>query len=340
MKKTNLLIICGGQSGEHDVSLSSASSIIKHLNQNKYELAVICIAKDGRWMETTESIKYLTDKTNLSDNNIQAHLKIDIGQMLIRKQSVPVDAVLPVMHGPYGEDGTLQGFLELCGVPFMGSDTLSSALAMDKAIAKQVFKSVNIATPKYRIINKKNIESYLPKLKCPCVIKPNNLGSSIGIEIVHKQKELKSAIKKALTADKHGQVLVEKFIKGRELTVPILDNCALPIIEIKPKSPDRWFDYQVKYDSNLVDEIVPAPIPDKITKKTRDLALRAHKALKCRHLSRVDMILQEKTNQLYVLEVNTLPGMTSASLFPKSARAAGMKFSELLDKLIKLAIES
>ncbi|MEK9165699.1 MAG: D-alanine--D-alanine ligase family protein [Patescibacteria group bacterium] len=343
--KKNILILFGGQSGEHEVSLKSAASVIAHLDRQKYNLMPLCISKTGQWLNVEESIKYLTASTDIKSAcfDIKACQDFDISKSLIaprnqKSQNAKIDVVFPVLHGPYGEDGTVQGFLELWGVPFVGSDTLSSALAMDKAMAKKIFQAEKIPTAKYRIVNKDNLTQILPKINLPSVVKPVNLGSSVGVAIVKQKKDLLPALKSALKIDRKGEALVEKFITGLELTVPILGDQALPVIEIKPKRKGDWFDYKVKYDPNLVDELTPAPSLSKAqTKKAQKLALRAHQALKCRHISRVDMILADD-GKFYVLEVNTIPGLTAASLLPKSAQAAGLSFGQLLDRLIKVAL--
>ena len=343
--KKNILILFGGQSGEHEVSIKSAVSVIAHLDRQKYNAIPVCISKTGRWLSPIESIKYLTASTDIKPDcfDIKAGQNFDISKSLTarrnyKSQNAKIDVVFPILHGPYGEDGTIQGFLELCGVPFIGSDTLSSAIAMDKVIAKKIFQAEKIPTAKYQIINKDNLTQILPKINLPCVVKPVNLGSSVGVAIVKRKKDLLPALKSALKIDRKGEALAEKFIKGLELTVPILGRKPLPIIEIRPKRKGDWFDYKVKYSSDLVDELAPAPSLSKSqTQKAQKIALRAHQALKCRHISRVDMILADN-GQIYVLEVNTMPGLTAVSLLPKSAQAAGISFSQLLDRLIKMAL--
>lgn len=343
--KKNILILFGGKSGEHEISVLSAVSVIAHLDSQKYNAIPVYIDKTGQWRNPVESIKYLLTSTDIKPAcfDIKARQNFDISKILTeplhrKSQNAKIDVVFPILHGPYGEDGTVQGFLELWGVPFIGSDTLSSAIAMDKVIAKKIFQTEKIPTAKYRIVNKNNLTEILPKIKLPSVVKPVNLGSSVGVAIIKQKKDLAPAVKRALKIDRKGQVLIEKFIKGLELTVPILGDRVLPVIEIRPKRKGDWFDYKVKYDSNLVDELTPAPSLSKSqTKKAQKTALRAHLALKCRHISRVDMILAD-TGQLYVLEVNTMPGMTSSSLLPKSAQAAGLSFTRLLDRLIKMAL--
>ncbi|MDP2704066.1 MAG: D-alanine--D-alanine ligase [bacterium] len=312
-KKIRVCVLFGGKSGEHEVSLKSATSVIASLDRSKYEVLPVKISREGQSLPP-EFVALLSSSER------------------------PYDVVFPVLHGPYGEDGTLQGFLELAGVPFVGSDTLSSALAMDKLMAKKVFFADGIPTPPYWFFRAGD-EPDISSVFFPCVVKPMNSGSSVGISIVRKEDELQEALRKAFPEDRKGEVLVEKYIAGQEITVPVLGDRALPVILIRPKKDGAWFDYEVKYNSDLVDEIVPAPLPEDVTARVQALALRAHQALKCRHISRTDMIIEEGTGGVYVLEVNTMPGMTSASLFPKAAKAAGISFPELLDRLIGFALE-
>ncbi len=348
MRKIKVCVLFGGKSGEHEVSVNSAASVISSLDQSKYEVIPVAISREGRWLSPGKSLHYLAARAkkefSLSISKNEAEADVQRSLVISGAGSPPVDVVFPVMHGPYGEDGTLQGFLELAGVPFVGSDTLASALAMDKLMAKKIFIAEKISTAPYWVFSKRgtDAEVYAKQIRnvtFPCVVKPMNSGSSVGVAIIKKKRDLQAAIEAALRADRKGEALVEKFISGREITVPVLSEEALPVIEIRPKKKGAWFDYEVKYNSDLVDEIVPAPFSAAITRKAQDLALRAHRALKCRHISRTDMILEAKTNRLYVLETNTMPGMTSASLFPKSAKAAGISFPELLDRLIRMALE-
>ena len=204
-------------------------------------------------------------------------------------------------------------------------------------MAKKIFLADGIPTPMYWFFRAGDEPDAL-FISFPYVVKPMNSGSSVGISIVRQEGEFQEAWKKALEEDRKGEVLVEEYISGDEITVPVLGEEVLPVIFIRPKREGAWFDYEVKYDSNLVDEIVPAPLPEDVTKRAQALALRAHRALKCRHISRTDMIVEKGTGDLYVLEVNTMPGMTSASLFPKAAKAAGISFPELLDRLVRFAL--
>ena len=337
----NIAILFGGQSGEHDVSVASAQSVIAALNKNKnknYKVIPIAIDKSGKWLPPLESSKLLENKKSLTKPPVISK-KLIISPGFNSKQKI--DLIFPLLHGPLGEDGTVQGMLELVGVPYVGSGVLASALGMDKEMSKKIFKAENILTPSYIVLDQKNWLENISKIKTPCVVKPVNLGSSIGISIVRERVNLKKAIKLALKHDREKRVIIDQFIKGLEITVPILrtrNPKALPVVEIVPKNKNDFFSYDVKYSDNLVDEIVPARISKALTQKAQALGIRAHKALGCKDISRVDMIIQKPGNKIFVLEVNTIPGMTKNSLFPKAAKAAGMSFEKLMERLIGLAL--
>lgn len=309
MKKINVAIISGGNSSEREISLKTGKNVYENLDPGQYT-AVMYDTK-------SEFDKFISDARNRR-----------------------FDVVFIALHGRGGEDGSVQGLLELLGIPYVGSGVMSSALAMNKIVAKSIFKSANINTPddyafcanmwgsgKRAIIKK--IEQ---NVGFPCVIKPNSSGSSVGISISNKDS-LVDNINNAFAEDE--VVFAEKLIQGKEITVPILQNQALPVVEICPKN--KFFDFNAKYDPALCDEIVPARISDKLIKKAQELALRAHHALWCRHYSRVDMLIG-RNDKLYVIEVNTLPGFTRFSLFPKSANAAGIEFKDLLHRLIQMSL--
>jgi len=239
------------------------------------------------------------------------------------------------MHGPFGEDGTIQGFLELMGVDYTGSGVLASALGMDKIYSRKLFTQADLTVPRYTLVRKKKNQNIVAKnLKFPVFVKPNNQSSSVGTSKVKDKKDLASAIKDAHRYSDFA--LIEEFIDGIEVTAAIIGNDkpkALPLVEIIPKRD--FFDYKAKYDEKLTDEIVPARISKVLTKKAQDVATTAYKTLGCRGFGRVDMII--KNNDVYVLEVNTIPGLTSVSLLPKAAKAAGISYSQLLDKIISFA---
>ncbi len=242
------------------------------------------------------------------------------------------------MHGPGGEDGTLQGFLDSINLPYQGAGVLGSALAMHKGLSKEIYKNAGLKVPEGKVFfrdeNFENIKKYAEKLGYPLVVKPATQGSSVGLSIVKKEEELKPACQKAFEID--NEILLEEYLKGREITVGVLENKPLPVVEIIPKFSEI-FDYKTKYTPGFAEEICPANLPQEITEKAQKYALKAHKALRLRHYSRTDMIVVE--NEVYVLETNTIPGMTETSLLPLSARVAGYSFEELIQKLLELILK-
>ncbi|HLD34422.1 MAG: hypothetical protein A2259_01075 [Candidatus Moranbacteria bacterium RIFOXYA2_FULL_43_15] len=343
MKKLNLAVIFGGQSGEHEVSLRSANQVMNALDKEKYEIIPIAITKAGRWIVGDASREYL--ENNLAKAGQEGGVETapdNIENKNIFSGELPlIDLVLPIVHGSYVEDGRLQGMLEMLGIPYVFSGTLPSALAMNKRKTKIIARSAGLKIAKDIVIakNKKyNPEKIIAKLNLPIVIKPLELGSSVGTSLANSKEELEEGIKTAL---KYGdEVLLEQFIEGREFTVAVMGTKspkALPVIEIIPKV-SGWFDYRAKYEAGGSEEICPAQIPDEIRKKVQNYAVKIFKAIGCRDLARADFIWSGVDNKLYFLEINTIPGMTATSLAPQSAKAAGMEFSKFLDKLINGAI--
>jgi D-alanine-D-alanine ligase len=345
----------GGRTAEHDISVGSGKQVVQNLNLARYNVKPITITRDGDWLIPTG---YLTDGAPVAEllPSLDTHdhmgkklVPREIGGALSATMSEKVDVVFIAMHGPFGEDGTIQGLLELLDLPYTGSGVEASAIAMNKVRCKQLFVHNRIPTPRYLVVDEHEwarkqdalLERVEKRLGFPCVTKPPRLGSSVAIEIVRTKDSFAAAIEKALCYD--NSVLVEEFIPGRELTSPVLDNgpakkpTALPLVEIVPKASD-YFDYKAKYTPGGSDEITPARIDEKLTKKAQRLGIRVHRLLGCAGLSRTDMILN--AGSLYVLETNTIPGLTEVSLFPKAARAMGMSFSALLDHLIDVAIET
>lgn len=300
-----IALIAGGSSSEREVSLKGASAVKKALEKLGYQYEFFDPAYD---------LPKLAEKAQ------------------------EFDCAFLVIHGPGGEDGTLQGFLDSLGIPYQGAGVLGSALAMHKGIAKLLYQQAGLNVPEGRTflkdLSQDEIKNYAKHLGFPVVIKPATQGSSVGLSIVKNEKDLKEACEKAFAIDK--EILVEKYLKGREITVGILDETPLPVVEIVPKFSD-FFDYQTKYTPGFADEICPAPLPEDFTKKAQEYALIAHKALKLRHYSRTDMILVGK--EIYVLETNTIPGMTETSLLPLAAKVAGYSFENLIKKLIELALK-
>ena len=246
-----------------------------------------------------------------------------------------------ILHGPYGEDGTVQGFLDLLGIPYQGSGVLGSALAMNKIVTKQLYERAGLPVPPYIVYDGDgtvDAAECVARLGLPLVVKPAAGGSSVGMSIVRSADGLQRAIDQALDHDT--AVLVEAHIDGTELTGGVIGNNhleALPLIEIIPDKAHDFFDYVAKYTAGVSQEICPARINEELTQKAQNYAKIAHRALFCRGYSRTDMILQD--DEVYVLETNTIPGMTATSLFPQAAQKAGMSFSQVLDKLIELGLE-
>jgi D-alanine-D-alanine ligase len=306
MKKLRVALLSGGFSAEREISIKTGEMIKQNLDKEKYQVFLFDPAKD---------------LTRL------------IGKIRAKK----IDVVFPALHGPGGEDGTIQGMLEIFRVPYVFSGVLSSALAMDKEMTKKILKREKIPTPNHFIFTKRNHIS-LKKVKFPCVVKPIGQGSSVGVTIVEGPARLKPALKKALEFG--DRAMIEEFVEGREITAAVLGNQrprALPLIEIKPRA-SSFFDYKAKYEIGGSQEICPAPINSLLTKKIQDLAVKAHLVLGCRGVTRTDLILHG--SQPFVLEINTIPGMTKTSLVPQSALKAGLLFPQLLDRLIELAQEN
>lgn len=308
-KKINLALIYGGVSSERDVSIAGGEQVFEALDKDKY------------------AISTYDPKTDLG------RLVADAGK---------IDVALIILHGPFGEDGTIQGLLELLKIPYQGSGVLGSSLAIDKIVSKKMYGQSNLPVPQSVSISKSNgIDTgrIIQKLKLPIFVKPATGGSSIGMSRVDNESELKGAIDKALEFD--DDVLAESFIEGVELTCGVIGNdelTALPVIEIIPdNATSTFFDYEAKYTPGATKEICPARISPEQSNEVQRLAIKAHKALNLRGYSRTDMIL--RGDDLYVLETNTIPGMTRTSLLPLAAQTAGISFSGLLDKLVTLALE-
>lgn len=334
MKKINLAVIFGGQSGEHEVSLKSAGQVMKALNRDRYEIIPIAITRKGVWLIGEDGREYLES----SLGNGMRKDEVKNGGNIFSGELPDVDLALPIVHGTYVEDGRLQGMLEMLNIPYVFSNVLSSALAMNKEKTKIIAKNSGIKIAKDAILRKDgkyDFEKIIKKLGFPVVIKPLELGSSVGTSIANSMDELERGVDDAL---KYGEeVLLEQFVKGRELTVTVMGTKkpkALPVIEIIPKI-SSWFDYQAKYETGGSEEICPAKIPEDIRKKVQKQAVKIFKTLGCRDLARADFIWSEIDRRLYFLEINTIPGMTGTSLAPQAAKAAGMNFSEFLDKIIK-----
>lgn len=310
MAKIKIALLSGGWGGEREISLKTGEQIYKALDKKNYQV-------------------FRYDPKN------------DLGKFFSEALKKKFDLIFPALHGPFGEDGKLQGLLDILDIPYLFSGCLPSALAMNKYKTKVIIRKEGIVMARDILIRKNekyNLNKIINKLSLPIVVKPSELGSSVGMSIPKTKKELEQGIKIAFKYDR--EVLLEKFIKGRELTVPVMGNNparALPVIEIIPKISD-WFDYKAKYEVGGSEEICPAKISAKIKNKAQKQAIAAYKTIGCKDLARVDFIWEKGSDKLYFLEINTIPGMTATSLVPKSAKAAGMTFSQFLDKLIRQSL--
>lgn len=312
MKNRKIAVVMGGPSPEREVSLNTGQAILTALKKKGYDNAVAIDLNPSSFVD------------DLRNNKI--------------------DIVFNAIHGQYGEDGLMQGFLELLGLPYTGSGVLASAVAMDKAISKKLFLTADIITPDSRLYHKDDLKNgrdiakeIIKDFGLPVVIKPNAQGSSIAVTIIEDKDRIQDALEEVFKYS--DQVLAEKFIDGKELTVSIIGNSSpetLPIIEIVPNS--GRYDYHSKYTKGATTYLVPAPIDDCLTKKVQKTALDAYKLLGCRGVGRVDVMLG-KDGIPYVLEVNTMPGMTSTSLVPQAAAAAGISFPDLCERILFLALD-
>jgi len=358
-RKLRVGVIFGGRSGEHEVSLVSAQSVLKMLDRQKYEIVPIGITRAGRWITAGDPMRALLSGMReddtlpaalLADPERQAVLALapapqQSGESVLR--ATPLDVVFPVLHGPLGEDGSVQGLLELANIPYVGAGVLASALAMDKAAAKDVFAAHGFKQVRHVVIKRREWEAdaqaVLQRVESEvgydCFVKPACLGSSVGINKAHQRDELREAMEAAASFDR--KIVVEAAVsEAREIEVAVLGNDE-PAASIPGEIiPNReFYDYQAKYVDDRSELLIPAPISASLTARVRELALQAYLAIDCAGLARVDFLLQRGTENLYLNEINTLPGFTSISMFPKLWEASGLPYSQMLDRLIDLALE-
>lgn len=338
-KKLKIAVLMGGESAERDVSLASGAGVIAGLRQAGYDAIGIDTARGAGQLSSPETPLI---KERPPDSK---ELSTYSGETTVQTVSSPdlqqVDLVFIALHGGSGENGTVQALLDLLKIPYTGSGVMASALAMDKLVAKKVVSASGILTPDYMVKDSESLTEEDELIKAvkdsvgfPVVVKPNDQGSSVGLDIVQSPEGLFE--KARLAAEYSDKVLFEKFIAGRELTVSILGDEVLPVAEVKPI--DGFYDYHHKYTPGLADKIVPAPITEKETENIQKLGLLAFKALGCRGYARIDFRMSTE-GEFYFLEANTLPGMTQTSLVPKAAKAAGIDFPELLNLIAQIALE-
>lgn len=353
MSKLKLGVILGGMSSEHDVSITSGTSVIKKLDKEKYEIYPIYIDKQGNWYEYTKNL----DEIEVLEVGRQIEEKREITNVIEYLQEC--DVIFPVLHGLYGEDGTIQGFLELLKKPYVGCKVLGSSIGMDKVYTKVIFDRANINQAKYLYI-KKTEQGYIyidkefneysyslneiaeivkKELGYPVYVKPSNSGSSVGINKAHNEEELEEAVEFASKYDR--KILIEEEIKGREVECAVLGNEeveATCIGEILPA--EEFYTFDAKYKNSESRVIIPAEISENISEEIRRNAIKAFKAIDGKGLSRVDFFIEHETNRVIINEINTMPGFTQISMYPKLWEQMGVSYTELLDRLIELASNS
>jgi len=321
------------------VSLRSAESVIRALDASKYEVVPIAITQEGRWLSSGKSVALLP-----AGEAIQQALAGEQSLAISPEPSSnqPVDVLFPIVHGTYGEDGTIQGLLELAGVPYVGAGVLGSAVGMDKDVMKRLLREAGLPVGDFWVIRARDIDRFLtdvaPSLPYPVFVKPANLGSSVGISKARGIHELPKAL--AVAAEFDRKIVIEKGIDAREIEISVLGNDDLRASvpgEIVPKR--EFYDYEAKYVTDDSELLIPAPLKPDEVQESQDLAMRAFRALECSGMARVDLFLERPTGKFLVNEINTLPGFTSISMYPKLWEASGLSYSALLDRLIELAVE-
>ena len=383
MEKLRVGILFGGRSGEHEVSLLSAASVLNAIDKEKYDVVPIGITKDGRWLTAEHAEHLLQGKLMLEPRNLRAGdpettpsaavlargesvvvppepvhrqsglVPFQTEAAMMRRASdraINVDVIFPVLHGTFGEDGTIQGLLELADIPYVGAGVLGSAAGMDKDIMKSLFIAAGIPIVKHVTLLRsmwekepKKVAKLVGKLKYPVFVKPANLGSSVGISKAHNRKELGPAIEEAAKFDR--KIVIEQGVggakeKAREIECSVLGNdepAASVPGEIVPGK--EFYDYTAKYVDEGSQLIIPAKLSKSETKKVQDLAIAAFKAVDCSGLARVDFLMDPKTRKIYLNEINTMPGFTAISMYPKLWAASGLAYADLIDRLIQLGIE-
>ena len=313
--KKRVAVIYGGRSGEHEVSLRSAQSIIDALDPEKYKVLHYLISKEGKW-----SPRPIVPEPHGNPE---------------------IDVVFPALHGTFGEDGTLQGLLELAGLPYVGAGVLASSVSMDKEVMKRLAKERGLPVVDYLVFSSselKDSDGICSKFEFPVFVKPANLGSSVGISKAHNCVELKSALELAASFDR--KVIVERGIEGREFECAVLGNedpiASVPC-EILPSR--EFYDYDDKYLLEKAGTVIPADLPPEQTRELQQLAVECYRAVECEGMARVDFLLETATNRLFINEINTLPGFTSISMYPKMWEHSGLPMPKLVDRLIELALE-
>jgi D-alanine-D-alanine ligase len=346
--RTRLIVLFGGQSAEHDVSRSSARHVLAAADPDRYDIVPIAITKDGEWLAAAEAAAALArGPESLPELLPVSGSPVEAGSVLARRSPAEQTVVLPLLHGPMGEDGTVQGLLELAGVPFIGCGVLSSALAMDKSKAKEIFAATGIPQVPWSSFREDDVrevgtEAFATKLAgslpLPIFVKPANMGSSIGVSKARDIPELVAAIELALTYDEW--VVAEEGVVAREIECAVLGNGAP-----RASAPGEivtgadFYDYEDKYFSGTAETVIPADLDLETTAELQELAVRAFLALRCEGLARVDFFFESPGRGLLLNEINTMPGFTPISMYPQMWQASGVPYGALIDELVQLALE-
>lgn len=349
-RKLRVGIIFGGRSGEHEVSLTSAKGIMNAIDKDKYEVVPIGIAKTGEWLVGGDVHQRLLEASAghpviAGDKKRRPHAS-ESSLILPMDETGPLDVLFPVLHGPFGEDGTVQGFFELIGIPYVGAGVTASAAGMDKAICKDIFRAHGLPIVIHRVILRKewqkNRTDALTKcedaMPYPMFVKPANLGSSVGIHKVKSRAELQAGLDDAARYDR--KLIVEQGLEAREIEVSVLGN-DYPITSVPGEIiPSReFYSYAAKYIDESSELLIPAPISPDHTELIQNLAVMAFRALDCSGLARCDFLLEKSSGEVFINEANTMPGFTPISMYPKLWEASGISYAKLIDRLIELALE-
>ncbi|HEX4716432.1 MAG TPA: D-alanine--D-alanine ligase [Ktedonobacteraceae bacterium] len=358
-KKIRVGLVFGGRSGEHEVSLASSNAVMSHLDQEKYEVVPLGITKEGSWLLGTEPRHLIaaereaaglvetaqtTAVTLTGDPSVRGLIPVQGGSDLGSQGEL--DVIFPALHGTYGEDGSLQGLLDMANIPYVGCGVLGAALGMDKEKMKMIFQNVGLPIVEYCAFRRNEwerspahiMDEVEQRLGYPTFVKPVNLGSSVGINKAHHRQELEHAINVAAEYDR--KIVVERGINCREFECAVLGNDE-PLASVVGEivSSNEFYDYRAKYIDGKSQAVIPADIPQETAEEMRRQAIQAFSALDLNGLARVDFFLEKETGNVYINEVNTMPGFTEISMYPKLWEASGLTYTQLLDRLIELAIE-
>ena len=354
MQKLNVCVLFGGISPEHEVSLRSAESVLNNMDPEKYNIFPVGITKDGKWIlfgGTDYSLLPSQEWRNHPDNRHAAISPVR-GQGLLcfaedRAVQERIDVVFPVLHGENGEDGAMQGLLQMAGIPYVGPHVSASAVAMDKTLTKLVADNAGITQASWILVRNSELQGRMDailnsveeKFTYPVFVKPAGTGSSVGVSKVNSREELQTALLQAGRYDE--KILVEEFIHGREVEVAVMGN-AIPVASVVGEidSGADFYDYDAKYVTDTSVAYIPARIPEDVAEELREKAVKVYSAIGCRGLSRVDFFVSYKDNRVVFNEINTIPGFTSISMYPKLFAASGIPYNMLIDQLLKLAMEA